>query len=78
MNIVIFNQVKVKSINEVAIPDRASNNLRGDAIRLGAFYDCSVTQNVKLETILSREELHYAEFILERWIEIIDDESEND
>ena len=47
--------------------------MRGDAIRLGTIYICSVTQNEILGTILSIEELHYDEFILERGIESSDD-----
>ena len=35
LNIVIFSQVKGKSINDVALPDRKSNKFRGDATRLG-------------------------------------------
>ena len=48
-------------------------SIRGDAIRLGTIYVCSVTQNEKMETILSIEELHYDKFILERGIESSDD-----
>ena len=76
MNIVILTQVKVQSINDVAIPDKSSNTLRGDEIRLVNIYVCGVTQNEILETILSREELHYDAFILEGGIEISADESE--
>ena len=64
MNIVILTQVKVQSINEVDIPDKASNKLGGDAIILVTIYICGVTKNEILETILSREELNYNEFIL--------------
>ena len=35
LNIVIFSQVKGQSINDVALPDRKSNEFRGDATRLG-------------------------------------------
>ena len=64
MDIVILTKVKVKSINDVAISDRASNKVRGDAIRLGAAYVFDVTQNEILEKIFSREELNYDELIL--------------
>ena len=55
----------MKSINDVDFPDRASNNLRSDLIRLGNVYVCDKSHNEILETILSREELNYDEFILE-------------
>ena len=37
-NTVILTEVKVQSINDVAITTRDSNKLRGDIIRLGAVY----------------------------------------
>ena len=37
-NTVILTEVKVQSINDVAITTRDSNKLRGDIIRLGALY----------------------------------------
>ena len=75
MNVVILTQVKEQSIHYVAVPCRESNKLRGDAIRLGTIYVCVVTQNEILETILSREELHNYEFILERLVRSSYDES---
>ena len=53
LNTVILSKVRVKSINDVAIPDRASNKLRVDSIRLGDFYICDVTHDEILETIFS-------------------------
>ena len=40
LNTVILTKVKVKSIDDVALPDRASYRLRGDEIRFGAVYFC--------------------------------------
>ena len=59
LNTVILTKAKVQLINYVALSDRASNNLRGDVISLGAVYVCDVTHNEILETIFSREESHY-------------------
>ena len=55
--------VKVQSIIYVSIPDRASNELKGDTIRFGSVYICVFTYNEIMETIFSREELHYNELI---------------
>ena len=60
----ILNRVKVKSINDVALPYKASNNLRGDLISLGTVYVCDDTHNEILETIFSRGELYDDELIL--------------
>ena len=54
LNSVILTQVKVQPINYVSIPDKASNKLRGDAIRLGDAYIFYVTHDEIFETILSR------------------------
>ena len=59
MNTVILTKVDIKSINDVSLPAKTSNNLRGDAIRLGSVYVFSVTHNEIMETLFSREELHY-------------------
>ena len=76
LNNFILTNVKVKSINDVSIPNRASNKFRVDAIRLGHFYIFNVTHNEILETIFSRQSLHYDELILEGEVESSDDESE--
>ena len=55
LNTFILTKVKVQSINDVALPDIASNKLRGDEIRLVGVYVCDVTHNKMLETIFSRE-----------------------
>ena len=55
MNIVILTKVNVISISYVDIPDRASNKLRSDAIRLGTIYVCDVTKNYIPATIFARE-----------------------
>ena len=65
MNTVILTKVKVKSINDVAIPDRDSNKFRGDEIRLGAVYICDESHYEIIDTIFSREELNHYAFILE-------------
>ena len=65
-----------KSINDISLPDRSSNRLRGDATMFGTIYVCDVTNNEILETIFSREELHYDELILEGEVESSDDESD--
>ena len=49
--IVIFTELYVQSINDVAIPDRELNELRDDAIRLSTVYVFDVTLNEILETI---------------------------
>ena len=51
LNTVILTKVKVKSINDVALPDKASNKLRGDTIRLSAVYVCDFTHDEIMETI---------------------------
>ena len=50
--------------------------MRGDAIRLGDFYVCGVTHDEILETIFSREELHYDKLILEVKVESSDNDIE--
>ena len=52
MNTVILTKVKVKSINDIALPARALNNLRGHAIRLGAMYVHDDAHNEIAETVL--------------------------
>ena len=64
LNTVILTKVKVQLINDIYLPDRASNKLRGGTIRSGAVYVCDVTHDEILETIFSREELYYDELIL--------------
>ena len=56
MNTVILTHVNVKSINYVSLPDGASNNFRGNAIKLGSVYVFDVTRDEIMETIFSREE----------------------
>ena len=63
MNNVILTQEKLQSINDVNITVIASNKLRGYAIRLSVFYVCDYTHDEIHETIFSREELHYNEFV---------------
>ena len=65
-----------QSINDVDIPDRASNKLRVDEFRLGAVYFFDVTHDEILETIFSREELNYDELVFKVEVESSDDESE--
>ena len=55
LNTVIFKKLNVQSINYFALPNRSSNKSRGDAIILGDFYVCDVTQYEILDTIYSRE-----------------------
>ena len=40
LNTVILNKLKLQSIKDVALPTRASDNLRDDEIRLGDVYVC--------------------------------------
>ena len=54
LNISILTKLKVQSLYDVAIPDRAPNNFRGGGIRLVTVYVFDVTQNEILETIFSR------------------------
>ena len=54
LNTVILTKLKVQSINDVALTDRESNKLRGDAIRLGDVYVCYVTHNEIMDTIYLR------------------------
>ena len=75
LNTVILTKAKVKSINYVALPARASNKLRGDEIMLGAVYVCYVTHDEILETIFSKEGLNYDELVLEGESVSSDDES---
>ena len=76
LNTVTLPKVNLKSINDVNIPDRASNKLRGDVIRLGVVYVCDDTHNEILEAIFSSEDLHYYELILEGGFGSSDDKSE--
>ena len=55
LNNVILDQVKVKSIKYVALPDRDLNKLRGDVIMLNAVYVCDDEYDEILETIISRQ-----------------------
>ena len=55
LNYVILTKAKVKSINDVTIPDELSNNLRGDAVILVFVCVCDVTYDEILETISLRE-----------------------
>ena len=75
INTVILTNVKVKSINEVALPDRSSNTLRGYAIKLGTVYICDGSHDEITEKCFSREVLNHNEFILQGKVEIRDDES---
>ena len=56
LSTIILTKVKLQSINDVGIPTRASNKLKGDTIRLGEFYVCVDAHDEILETIFSREE----------------------
>ena len=76
LNTMILTKVNVQSINNVALPERASNKFRGDAIRLFAVRACDDTHDEILETIFSRQELHYDELILEREVKSNDEDSE--
>ena len=62
LNIVILTKVRMKSINDIALPNRAQNNLRGDAIRLGDVYVCDDAPDEILGTMFSMEELKYDEY----------------
>ena len=55
LSTVILTKVRSQSINDVAIPDRASNKFRGDAVRLGHVYICDVTHDEIQKTIFSRK-----------------------
>ena len=55
MNIFILTKVKIQSINDFVIPDRQSNKLRSDAIRLDTFYVCDFTNNEVQEDIFPRK-----------------------
>ena len=50
LNTVILIKAKLQSINDIALPARASNKLRGDTIRPGAVCICDDTHNIILET----------------------------
>ena len=65
LNTDVLTQIKVQSINYVALHAKASNKLRCDAIMLGDVYICDVAHNEILKTLFSREELNYDELILE-------------
>ena len=58
MNTVILTKVKVKSINDASLTTRLSNNLMGDAFRLGGVYVCVELHDEIIETIFSWEELN--------------------
>ena len=53
----MLTKVKVKSINNVDIPDRASNKVRGDTIKFGNVYVCGVKQNLIPGTIFSKKKI---------------------
>ena len=72
----ILTKVKVQSISNVNIPYRESNIFIIGTIRLGVVYVCDDIHNEIMDTIFSREELYYDEFLLEGEVEISDDESE--
>ena len=76
MSPVILTKLKLQSINYVYLHDRASNNIKGGVIRLGYVYVCDVTHDEILDTIFSREELHYDKFILRGEVESSDNDSE--
>ena len=63
MNNVILTKLKVQPVNDVALPSRASNILRGVAIRLGDVYVCGDAQDEIREKMFSREELNDKELI---------------
>ena len=65
LNTIILTKVTVKSINDVALPARASNNLISDAFCLGYVYVCDDTHNEIIKTIFARGELIHDAFILE-------------
>ena len=44
-NTVIITKLKVPSINDVALPARASNRFWSDAIRLDTIYVCNVAHD---------------------------------
>ena len=50
-----YCKVKAQSINDVNLPARASNKLRGFEIRLGYEYVCDDTNDETLGNIYSRE-----------------------
>ena len=64
MDTVVLTKTKVQSINDVDITDKSWNKLKGYAIRLGDVYACDGTHIEILETLFSKEELHYDGFIL--------------
>ena len=72
----ILSKVRVQPINDVNLPDRESNKLGGDKIKLGAVYVCNDTHNGILRIIFLKEELHYHKLIFEGEVEISDDDSE--
>ena len=45
LNTFILTKEKLQSINDIALPNRASNKLRGDAISLGSVYGCDYTHD---------------------------------
>ena len=55
LNTVILIKVKLQFINYVALHARVSNELRGNAVRLGIEYVCDCTHYVILNGIFSRE-----------------------
>ena len=64
LNTAILTKVKVKSINDAALPDIALNKFRGYTIRFGAIYVLDVKHDEIMETIFSRGGLNYDEFML--------------
>ena len=59
LNTVILTKVKLQSINDVSLPDRDSNKLRGDAIILGAICVCDSSQDEILEKFFNRNLYYY-------------------
>ena len=62
-------------MDDFALLTRASNIIRVDSIMLGAVHVCGDTYNEIMETICSREELHFDVFIFEGNFESSYDES---
>ena len=56
MNTVILTEVKVQSINAVALTDRYSNQLRGDTIRYSSVYVFDNAHDEIPETMFPMEE----------------------
>ena len=76
MNTDTLTKVEVQSINDVSLPNTASNKLRGVVTRVGPVYVCDGAHDEIPEKCFSRKELNYNELILEGEVESSDDESE--